>query len=47
MVSVQELPFFQFFYLGNLGQEKVFYDILEEENVFLGLKNQKFKKSNN
>ena len=47
MVSVQELPFFQLFFLGNLGQEKVFYDILEEENVFLGLKNQKFKKSNN
>ena len=47
MVSVQELPFFQLFFLGNLGQEKVFYDILEEGNVFLGLKNQKFKKSNN
>ena len=47
MVSVQELPFFQLFFLGNLGQEKVFYDILEEENAFLGLKNHKFKKSNN
>ena len=47
MVSVQELPYFQLFFSGNLGQEKVFYDILEEENVFLGLKNQKFKKSNN
>ena len=34
------LPFF----LGNIGQEKVFYDILEEKNAFLGYKNQKFKK---
>ena len=29
--------FFMFF-LGNLGQEKVFYDILEQKNAFLGYK---------
>ena len=26
-------------------QENVFYDILERKNVFLGYKNEKFKKS--
>ena len=26
-----------------MGQEKVFYDILERENAFLGYKNNKFK----
>ena len=36
-----------FFFLGNIGQENVFYDILERKNVFLGYKNNKFKKSQN
>ena len=27
-----------FFFLDNLGQEKVFYDILEPKNAFLGYK---------
>ena len=31
------------FFLGNKGQEIVFYDILERKNVFLGYKNNKFK----
>ena len=35
--------FFNFFFLGNIGQEKVFYDILERKNAFLGYKNKKFK----
>ena len=34
-----------FFFLGTLGQENVFYDILERKNAFLGYKNRKFKKS--
>ena len=38
---------FPCFLLGNIGQEKVFYDILEQKNVFLGCKNQKFKKWKN
>ena len=29
------------FFLGNIGQENVFYDILEEKNTFLGYKNMK------
>ena len=30
--------FFIFFFLGSIGQENVFYDILEEENAFLAKK---------
>ena len=36
-----------FFFLGNIGQENVFYDILERKNTFLGNKNNMFKKSKN
>ena len=36
-----------FFFLSNIGQENVFYDILERKIVFLGYKNEKFKKSKN
>ena len=38
-------PFFQLFFLGIVGQENVFYDILERKNAFLDYKNKKFKKS--
>ena len=38
---------FASFFLGNIGQENVFYDILERKNAFLGYKNNKFKKSKN
>ena len=34
-------------FLGNIGQENVFYDILQRKSNFLGYKNKKFKKSNN
>ena len=47
MVLVQKWPFFQLFFLGNIGQENVFYYILERKNAFLGFKNKKFKKSKN
>ena len=36
-----------FFSLGNIGQENVFYDILEPKNAFLGFKNKSFLKSKN
>ena len=36
---------FSNFFLGNIGQENVFYDILKRKNAFLGYKNKKFKKS--
>ena len=38
---------FPTFFLGNIGQENVFYDIVERKNAFLGYKNKKFKKSKN
>ena len=47
MVFVQKWPFFQLFFLGIIGQENIFYDILERKNAFLGYKNKKFKKSKN
>ena len=47
MVLVQKSPFFRLFLLGNIGQENVFYDILETKNAFLGYKNKTFKKSKN
>ena len=34
MVFVQKWPSFQLFFLGNIGQENVFYDILERKNAF-------------
>ena len=37
--------FSNFFFLGNIGQENVFYDILKRKNAFLGYKQEKFKKS--
>ena len=39
--------FFNFFFLGNISQEKLFYDILERKNASLGYKNKNFKKSKN
>ena len=33
-----------FFFLDNIGQEKVFYDILEQKNAFLGQKKPKVEK---
>ena len=47
MVLVQKWPFLQFFFLGKIGQENVFYDILERKNAFLGYIYKKFKKSKN
>ena len=47
MVLIQKLPFFQLFFLGNIGQENVSHDILERKNAFLDYKNKKFKKSKN
>ena len=37
----------QTLFLGNKGQENVFYDILERKNALLGYKNKNFKKSKN
>ena len=47
MVLLKNWPFFQFFFLGNIGQKNVLYDILERKNAFVGNKNKKFNKSKN
>ena len=43
MVFVQKWPSFQLFFLGNIGQENVFYEILDWKNAFLGYKNKQSK----
>ena len=47
MVLVQKLPFFQIFFLSNISQENVFYNILEQKNACLGYKNKMLKNSKN
>ena len=45
MVMVKKGPFFRLLFLGNIGQENVFYDILDSKNVFPDYENNNFKKS--
>ena len=40
-----KMAVFPTIFLGKIGQENVFYDILQRNNAFLGYKNNKFKKS--
>ena len=47
MVLIQKWSFSQLFFLGDIGQENVFNDILERKNTFLSYKNMKSKKSKN
>ena len=42
-----KMAIFSTFFLSNIGQKNVFYDILQRENAFLRHKNRKFKKSKN
>ena len=39
----QNWVFFHVFFKGNIGQENVFHDILEEKNGFLGFKTRSSK----
>ena len=41
------MAIFPTFFLGNIGKENVFDDILQRKNVFLGYKNKKWKKAKN
>ena len=41
------MAIFPIFLFGNIGQQNLFYDILQRKNVFLGYKNKKLKKSKN
>ena len=47
IVFFKNLAIFPSFFLGNTGQENVFYDILERKNAFLAYKGKKFKKLKN
>ena len=47
MVFVQKWAYFQLFFLGNIGQNNVFYDILDRKNAVQSCKNNKFKKYKN
>ena len=42
-----KMAIFLTFFLGNIGHQNLFYDIVERKNAFLGCKNKKFKKSKN
>ena len=42
MVLVDNWPFLHVFILGEIGEENVFYDILEGKNACLGYKNKMF-----
>ena len=42
-----KMGIFQIFFLGNVRQENVYYDIQEREKAFPGYKDKKFKKSKN
>ena len=39
--------FSNFFFLGNISQENILYDLLERKKAFLSNKNKKLKKSKN
>ena len=42
-----KMAIYSSFFLGNKGQENVFYDNIEPKNAFLGYKNKNSKKSKN
>ena len=39
-----KMAIFPYFILGNIGQDNVFYDILERKNAFLGYKKKEVQK---
>ena len=43
MVLVQKWQFYELFFLGNIDQENVFYDIVERKNAFVGYKRRSSK----
>ena len=43
MVLVQKWPYFYFFFLGNIQQENVFCDILEQKRLFQAIKTRSSK----
>ena len=47
MILVQRWPIFLLFFLGNIGQENVFYYILERKTAFLDYKKEQVEKVQN
>ena len=47
MVLIKNDHFSNFIFLGNIGHENVFYNILERKSDFLDYKDKNFKKSKN
>ena len=45
--SCAKMAILSYFFFCNIGQENVFYGILQRKNSFLAYKNKKFKKSKN
>ena len=43
MVFVQKRPLFQPVFLGNIGKENIFHDILAQKKALLGYKNKSSK----
>ena len=43
MVLVQKWPFIQLFFLGNVGQEMFFYDIVNEKTPFYAIRKRSSK----
>ena len=44
MGLVQNRPFFNLLFLGNIGQENVFYDTLERKKILFRIQEQKVEK---
>ena len=44
MVLVQKEPLSRLFFLGNIAQENVFYDIQNQKNAFLAYKKKEVQK---
>ena len=47
MVLTKKMAIVPTYFLGNIGEENVFDDILERENACVGYENKKFKQSKN
>ena len=47
MVLVKKWPVIQSIFFSNIGEENVFYDILERKNPRLAYKNKEMKNSKN
>ena len=47
MVLVQKWQFIELFFLGNIGQENVFYDILEQKKTLSRLSKEEIQKVQN